>query len=84
VSASLRLTSRGVEGLHAAILHEGGRGFLPRIEGRASPSPASRWGAAAVDLPRGTLLPFVPGLEIMVGDARLIVDAAQEADFKSQ
>ena len=83
VSASLRLTSRGVEGLHASILHEGGEAFFLALRDGVSFAGVAV-GAAAVDLPRGTLLPFVPGLEIMVGDARLIVDAAQEADFKSQ
>ena len=88
--SGLRLRGKGLEGAHAAILSEGGEAFLLAFdegvkvlglepEGIEKP----RDGLEPLELPPWRLLPLRQGLEILLGDNHLFLDAATEAHFKS-
>ena len=76
-----------MEGTHAAILVEGGEAFLLALEegvrvlGFKSAERDKELGE--VDVPLRKLVPLGPGIEIVLGDTHLRVDAATETEFKS-
>ena len=86
-SSGLRLRGAGVEGTHAAIIVEGGEVFLLALEqgvrvlGLESTEGDRELGE--VEVPVRKLVPLGPGVEVLLGDARLQVDAATETEFKS-
>jgi hypothetical protein len=84
-NAALELRGKGVEGMHAVILHEGGEAFLmPTAPGVRVSRPAPGGGGAVdEDLAPLQLAPLEPGMEIRLGDQRLEVREATPALMKS-
>ncbi len=84
--AALRLRGKGIDGVHAAIIHEAGEAFLVALEDGVRVARAVAEGAAGglgeMDLPPRKLLPLLPGTEIMIAESHLVVQAAEEAHFK--
>jgi serine/threonine protein kinase len=86
----LRLRGKGVEGTHAAILSEGGEAFLLAFEEGVRIVGLKPEGAEKleeelepVELPPWRLLPLGQGMEIILGENHLYLDAASDAHFKS-
>jgi serine/threonine protein kinase len=86
-NSGLRLRGAGVAGTHAAILVEGGEVFLlalaagVRVLGLESAEGGEDLGE--VEVPLRKLVPLGSGIELVLGDAHLTVDAATETEFKS-
>ncbi|MCZ6793658.1 MAG: FHA domain-containing serine/threonine-protein kinase [Planctomycetota bacterium] len=85
-NVGLRLRGAGVEGLHAVVIHEEGEVFLMPQEGKVfvrGPSASGASRSAPVELAPHRLVPFRPGLELILGDVHLRVEAAAEEYFKT-
>jgi hypothetical protein len=85
--AALRLRGKGIDGVHAAVIHEAGEAFLVALEDGVRVARAVADGAGGgldeMDLPPRKLLPLLPGTEIMIAESHLVVEAAEEAHFKA-
>jgi hypothetical protein len=85
--AGLQIPGGDVEGEHAVIIFEGGEAFLAPAEGEVRVSPSGgRPGAGdpgeEVILPAGSLYPVTPGMEVILGSARIKVDAGAAEWYK--
>jgi serine/threonine protein kinase len=86
--SGLRLLEEGIEEEHALIVFEGGEAFVAASEGEvriSRPSAAPVEGPTVreeVSVPSGTLYPLVPGIEVLLGPARLRVDALDPESYK--
>ncbi len=91
--AGLRIRGRHVEPSHARIVREGDEAFIIALEGevlvRGAIDDTTAEGLEASDVPgafrlaRDYLLPIAPGLELLLGDARIRVDVVTDAHFKT-
>ncbi|MBN1441269.1 MAG: serine/threonine protein kinase [Planctomycetes bacterium] len=92
-NAGLRLRSPGVESEHAAVIFDEGEAFILPLGGKIivrgdidvfAAAPSQRiTDPHGIELEPSCLLPLRPGLELVLGDAHLRVDAAADSLFKT-
>jgi len=92
-NVGLRLRCPGVEAVHAVVIHDAGEAFLMAlrdtvvVRGDFEEATVAELESADVAggyvLPPDLLLPLVPGIELILGDAHLWVDAVNDSYFKT-